>query len=764
MVVYVVSFVAGCTFLFQLPQLPALWLAMALLSIAAICVRRAPVVSCFIAGFLLAAWQAQTILSKRLGDDWLNREVQVTGTVVGLPDTNPQRQRFVLRAETMHKIESGTTYAANGAMLRLSWYRNPLEVSAGERWKLTVKLRTPNGFMNPGGFDYERWLFQNRIVATGYVRDSDNALRTGMRQTPMAWLQQGRLWLKQRLQVATNNLQHSGLILALSIGDRSAIDQQQWQRFIDTGTNHLLAISGLHISLVGAFAGVVAAWLWRLSSVLKVFSRMSFILNCAAFSALCYAALAGFSVPTQRALLMFSTLAVLSLVARHQPRHSALALALLIVCLVNPLVVLSPGFWMSFAAVAILYVVYSFVPKDDKGIRFMTILRGHLLITIGMYPLGILFFGQMSLVAPLANFIAVPVVGMLLTPVIFIASMLAIVKPALATVLLTPVDWILQGVDYFLALQARWEYALVQLGVISGGMLIMSAAVAVVTLLPVLPRLRWLATVMLIPVLWTSAKAPAQGSYSVVVLDVGQGTAVVVQTHSHTLVYDAGPAFSSAFNSGDAVILPYLQSKGIEVVDRLIISHADRDHIGGAKALIAGTRVNDVLASAPAMELPPAGLCSPGQSWRWDDIQFQILHPLQSDSGSRNDRSCVLLISTMQGKHTLLAGDVEVRGEQQLLTRGLPQVEVLLAPHHGSNTSSTESFVQATHPRHVVHSAGYRNRYGFPHAEVSARYRQVQSVQYETAKSGAVSFVVSDARDTQVEEFRKQNPRLWTRQ
>ncbi len=764
MVVYVVFFVAGIAFLFRLPQLPALWLAVALLALAAVCVRRAPVVSCFIAGFLLAALNAQTILSKQLSDEWLNREVQVTGTIVGLPDTNPQRQRFLLRAETLHEAESNSTYAANGAMLRLSWYRNPLEVRAGERWKLTVKLRAPNGFMNPGGFDYERWLFQNRIVATGYVRDSDNALHTGMRQTPMAWLQQGRLWLKQRLQVATNNLQHSGLILALSIGDRSAIGQQQWQRFIDTGTNHLLAISGLHISLVGAFAGVVAAVLWRISSILKVFSRMPFILICSAVSALCYAALAGFSVPTQRALLMFSTLAVLSLVARHQPRHSALALALLIVCLVNPLVVLSPGFWMSFAAVAILYVVYSFVPKDDKGIRLTTILRGHLLITIGMYPLGILFFGQMSLVAPLANFVAVPVVGMLLTPVIFIASMLAMIKPALATFLLTPVDWVLQGVDYFLSLQARWEYALVQLGVISSGVLMMSAAIAVVTLLPVLPRVRWLGSVLLIPVFWVSTKTPAHGSYSVAVLDVGQGTAVVVQTHSHTLVYDAGPAFSSTFNSGDAVILPYLQHKGIETVDRLIISHADRDHIGGAKALLAGTKVNDVLVSAPAVELPQAVLCSPGQSWQWDNIQFQILHPQQSDTGSRNDRSCVLLISTVQGKHTLLTGDVEVRGEQQLLNRGLPQVEVLLAPHHGSSTSSTLSFVQATRPRHVVHSAGYRNRYGFPHAEVSARYRQVQSVQYETAKSGAVSFVVADGSDTQVEEFRRQSLRLWRRQ
>ncbi len=763
MVVYVVSFVLGSVFLFSFEQIPELWLTVSLVVLAAVSARRAPVLSCFLVGMLLACVHAHRVLDKHIEATWLNREVIVTGTIVGLPDHNDQRLRFQLRAETLNAPDSQLQQQANGALLRISWYQNPATLSAGQRWRFAVKLKAPNGFMNPGGFDYEKWLFQNRIVATGYVRQGETAALIGQSHSPMLWLQQGRHWLKQRLLIATSDLQHGALIMALSIGDRSAIGQQQWQRFIDTGTNHLLAISGLHISLVGAFAGIVAAWLWRLSSLLKQLPRIPFIMSCSAVSALCYAGLAGFSVPTQRALLMFTTLALLSLVARHQPRHSALALALLVVCVLNPLVVLSAGFWMSFAAVAILFAVYSFIPKASKKIDLTAVLRGHMLITIGMYPLGLLFFGQMSLVAPLANFFAVPVVGMLLTPLIFIASIVAIIRPALATLILTPVDWVLKGVDYILALQARWEFALVQLGVVNTGVLLMSAAIAIISLLPVLPRLRWIGGVLVIPLFWMTTDAPGHGDYSVTFLDVGQGTAVVVQTYRHTLVYDAGPRFSESFNTGDAVILPYLQSIGVRKIDRMVISHADRDHIGGAKALRNGMRVDDTLVSAPAMELPDAGICSPGQSWQWDGVSFEILHPHSDDTGSRNDRSCVLLISTARLKHTLLAGDVEAHGEQRLLQRGIPQVEVLLAPHHGSNTSSTMAFLQATMPGHVVHSAGFNNRFGFPHHEVVSRYREIQAVQYQTASSGAIMFDISDTHETQVEEYRKANRRIWRR-
>lgn len=720
-----------------------------------------PWISCFLAGFLLAAFHAQQVFDKQPAQQWLNRDVVITGTVVGLPEHNAKRLRFKLRGETYTDIDTGASQDASGALLRLSWYQNPPALSAGERLRLVVKLRAPNGFMNPGGFDYEKWLFQNRIVATGYVREAESAERMGVAQSPAMWLQRGRLWLKQRLLTATEHRQHGALIMALAIGDRSAIDQQQWQRFIDTGTNHLLAISGLHISLVGAFAGLLAATVWRFSTLVQIIPRAPFILCSSAFAALCYAGLAGFSVPTQRALLMFSTLAVLSIVARHQPRHSALALALLVVCLLNPLVVLSAGFWMSFAAVAILFVVYSFIPRAAFRDRVSAVLRGHLLITIGMYPLGLLFFGQMSLVAPLANFIAVPVVGMLLTPIIFCASLVAMINTAMAALLFVPVDWILQMVDWYLGVQSRWEFALVQLGVINSGVLLLSVAIAVVTLLPLLPRIRWLGGVLLLPLFWSAADAPSTGDYSVTFLDVGQGTAVVVQTRHHTLVYDTGPQFSASFNAADAVILPYLQSQGISKVDHLIVSHSDRDHIGGAAELVQGIRVDKVSVSEASDELPGAGNCTTGMTWQWDAVSFEILHPSATDTGSENDRSCVLLVSTANAKHTLLAGDVESAGENKLLQRGLPAVELLLAPHHGSNTSSTALFVHVTRPRHVVHTVGYQNRYSFPHKKVVQRYYDSQ--QYQTAESGATSFLISDHKDTQVSEYRRDNPHLWSR-
>jgi len=755
-----VCFVFGSVSLLSFPVLPQWWLFVLVTVIGIIAVRKAPPLTCFAAGFLLAGWQAAEVLQARFASDWLHREITVTGVVVGLPDTDSRKTRFLFSVEARCDNDALNCQRIHPTLTRLSWYRDAPVIEAGQQWQFKVKLREPHGFMNPGGFDYEKWLFQQRIVATGYVRDSDSAALLDRVFHPSHAIQGLRSRLKQRLDAALRGRDHRGLILAIAIGDRSAIDREQWQQYIATGTNHLLAISGLHISLVAAFAALLAAAVWRRVMSFQRVSRHAFVLAAGLLAALIYSALAGFAVPTQRALLMFAVVVVLNLTARHQNRHRSLVLALALVCAVDPLVVMSAGFWMSFAAVAILFVIYTFVQQVGKKQRLYALLRGHLLITIGLYPVGIFFFGHMSLVSPVANFVAVPVVGMLLTPVIFVASLIAIVSVQGAQILLLPVDWILSLLAAFLSFISTWEFALNYISFSGNPVLLWSAGLAALCVLPVPWRLRWVASVFALPIFISTVAMPGHGAYKVTFLDVGQGTSVVVQTQDHVLVYDTGAKFSETFNAADAVILPYLRTNGIKQIDTLMISHADNDHSGGAPALINGIEVDQVVTSAPIDGLA-SGLCRAGQRWRWDGVSFEVLHPQEHSAGSRNDRSCVLLITGADQSRTLLAGDIEASAELEVLERGLPEVDILLAPHHGSSTSSRRVFVEAVSPDYVVHTTGYRNRYGFPHPPVIQAYENVGAQQFNTALSGAVTFNVGGDDGITVSSYRLQQQALW---
>lgn len=767
MVVNAVCFIVGICCLVSLDVLPGTT-SLVLLSFVTIALaRKTPPVLFVVFGFVTASLHASNTLSNSIPAEFLDKEVRVTGSVTGLPQDNGARLRFLLSIDTVAGIESSITHPVGGALVRLNWYGGSPSLKPADRLELRVKLKLPNGFMNPGGFDYEKWLFQQRIVATGYVRNksptdifienSDTGFSIAMQ------LERARGWLQHRLIRATQGLPNSGLILALAVGDRGSIDSQQWDRFIATGTNHLLAISGLHITLVAGFAGFVARACWAHWVPLQKVSKSNFALFAAAIAALCYAAMAGFSLPTQRALIMFGVLVALVLLRRHQQRQSALATALVVVCLVNPLAVMSAGFWMSFTAVAILFLVFSFVPQTDWRNRMTTVIRGHVLITIGLYPLTLLIFEKASIIAPLANFIAVPVVGMVLTPVVFVASLVALVSIKVAGIVLIPVDWVLSAIDWFFGMLSRLPLAMVHFGGLSISVILLTLAAAILSLLPIKNSLRWLAVILVLPLVFRETLSPSHGAYRVTFLDVGQGTAVVVQTENHTLVYDTGPQFSASFNAADAVIIPYLRSQRVATVDALIVSHGDRDHSGGADELVAGIDVQVAMASAPLPQLPGAYACRKGQRWHWDDVTFQILHPHELSQGSENDLSCVLLISTAGGKHTLLPGDIEKNGETRLLEQQLPLIDVLMAPHHGSNTSSGVAFVGATLPKNVVYTTGFANRYRLPKDAVSNRYKLVGAHEFNTAETGAITFDLTDGQPVAVTEYRQEASGFWGR-
>lgn len=770
MAVNAVGFVLGIGLLFSLDRLPAVGvLVLACLVVAFLSgsLKFKRFVAFFVAGFVTAFAHASFQQLQQLPAAYLGTEVEVTGTVTGLPEQRAASLRFLLKLESLNLPETPLMMNSMSSLVRLSWYGSTTPpLVTGDRLKLLVKLRRPNGFLNRGGFDYEKYLYQQRIVATGYVRSKPPfASDMFISHDGSGWLAGARNWIRDRLLQAGQQLPNRGLILALAVGDRSAIESSQWDVFIATGTNHLLAISGLHITLIGGFCALLARTAWRYSSLLQRIPRDECSLYAALFGAFIYAAMAGFSVPTQRALLMFCVLAVFSLLKRHQRRSTGLAFALIAVCAINPMSVMAPGFWMSFAAVAILYLVFAFAPRDGWQHRTIYAIRGHFLITLGLYPLTVLFFQQASLVSPVANFVAVPVVGLLVTPAVFVCSLLAIFSVPLATALLSPVDWVLSLMSGLLAIMAQWPFAVIKPMAVSSAAVFFLIVAAMLVLLPLRSRLRWLAVVLVLPLLFPAGRHPPLGTYRVTFLDVGQGTSVVVQTRSHSLVYDAGPQYSASFNAADAVIIPYLRSQGITSLDTLLISHNDSDHSGGAHEMVDGIPISRLMVSAALggnISLEQE-YCRAGDGWEWDEVEFTVLYPTASDNGSENDLSCVLRIQTRKGRATLLPGDIEKLGEQRLLENGVVPVEILMAPHHGSATSSTDLFVEALKPKHVVYTAGFENRFGFPKQRVAARYHRLGSLQYQTGNSGAISFEVSDDAPILVSEFRKRKEAFWRR-
>ncbi len=767
MVVNTAGFLVGVVVLFSLAQAPSPAVLVAVALLALLASRISPRLLFPACGFLYAALHTLYFQQQNLPETFFGVESEVIGRVTGLPEHDGSRLRFLLQIDSLRLAESTTARQFSGSTVRLNWYgRDVPDVRAGDQLRLPVKLRQPAGFLNPGGFDYEKWLFQQRIVATGYVRSKHWQPEMVLDSGALYHWSTARNQLRDKLIVATRGLSSQGLILGLAVGDRSLIDRTQWQHFIATGTNHLLAISGLHISLVAGFVGLLVGVAWRYWPALQRVSRGNCSLYGAAVAALIYAAMAGFALPTQRALLMFIVLAGLALLRRHQRRTTALALALLAVILVDPLAVMAPGLWMSFTAVAILYLVFAYAPKTDWRYRVGYALRGHLLITLGLYPLTVLFFQQASLVSPLANFIAVPLVGLVITPLVFVCTLLAAINPVLARLPLLFADGLLRCVDWMLALMADLPVALLRFKGAPELSLLFLMVAAVLLLVPVPGRLRLLVPLLILPLFYPRFTELPAGAYRVTFLDVGQGTAVVVRTRHHVLVYDTGPQFSASFNSADAVIIPYLASQGVSAIDTLLISHNDRDHSGGVEELVDGLPVSSVLSSVPLPQLPEHSidLCRAGQRWLWDEVRFEILHPTASDSGSENDLSCVLLISTPGQKHTLLPGDVEARGERQLITRGLPDVDVLMAPHHGSNTSSGAAFVAAVAAEYVVYTVGFKNRFDFPRLLVQARYRQAGAREFNVSDSGATEFTVADNTAIKITRYRRDHPRIWRRQ
>jgi competence protein ComEC len=636
------------------------------------------------------------------------------------------------------------------------------DIHPGERWQLTVRLKRPHGLANPHGFDYEAWLLEQGIRATGYVRPKSGARRLqAMVHEPAYWVEVVRERMRSRIQSVLGDAPAASVIAALAMGDQRAIPPEQWQVFTRTGVNHLMSISGLHVTMLSGLAFALVNFFWRRSSRLTLaLPAVKAAAVAGLLTALAYALLAGFAVPAQRTVFMLAVVAVALWTGRATAAGPVLATALLVVLVIDPWAVLAPGFWLSFGAVAIIMLVS--VNRLRQPHWLMTWARVQWAVTLALVPALLAMFQQVSLVSPLANALAIPLVSLIVVPL----ALAGTVIPVDAILHLS--HWIMmccaEALQWLSALpDAAWEQHAPPAWTV-----IVAMTGAVWLLLPRGFPARWIGAFAFLPMLLITPAPPAEGVLRLTVLDVGQGLSVVAQTKNHALLFDTGPAFGPSADSGNRVIVPFLRAAGIRRLDHMIISHDDLDHSGGALSVLQAVPVAEVLSSLPDMDplvllAPQEQRCRAGQQWTWDGVRFDMLHPDAADDAAKpNDRSCVIRISTAGGS-VLIPADIERRAERALLAQftELLKSDVLIAPHHGSKTSSTAEFVQAVAPRAVIYPVGYRNRFGHPHADVKERYRQLGSAAYRTDDGGAISVELRQDGPMVISRYRDRYVRYW---
>ena len=766
----------------------------------------ASVVAAGLLGFSYAAVRAQVRLDDALPPAWEARDISVTGIVDDLPQQSPSGAHFVFAVTAVDTVDAvvprrvslawfaprlrppqtsdpadGDDVVDNGAAGRsVATLKAPVVpvVHAGECWSLVVRLRRPHGNVNPDGFDLEAWLLEHGLRATGYVRESSgNVQRCAFAGRFADYVQRTRETIRARIAHALPDARYAGVLTALTIGDQRAIPETQWSVFNRTGVTHLISISGLHVTVFAMLASACTLLAVRRSTTLTTRIPARKVAAAAGvLFAFGYVQLAGAEVPAVRTLLMLVVAAAGLWIGRPGTASIVWLWSLAIVLAWDPWATVAPGFWLSFGAVGLLLyagsgrltVVEAKSPRRRlvRGLRESA--RAQWVVTLGLVPGTLALFQQVSLVSALANALAIPIVTLVIVPLVLTAIAFPLDVPwriahAILAALMRYLEWLSATPAAVWITHAPRGFSVV-------------AAIAGVAWM-FAPRGvpgRAFGVAWLLPMALIAPPQVPPGGARVVVLDVGQGLAVVVITAHHALVYDTGPRFNDAVDAGARIVAPFLRAAGVVRLDALVVSHADNDHSGGAGSILRALPVAWMLSSLPAnhpvvvqaREAARRDRCLAGMRWVWDDVTFSVLHPAADDydepARKSNDLSCVVKVEAANGS-VLLTGDIEALTEARLLqhTPGALRSQVLIVPHHGSRTSSTPAFVDTVAPAVAIIAAGYRNRFGHPRSEVLARYRQAGAARPRTDLGGAISVQLAPGAPITVEAERDRRRRYW---
>jgi competence protein ComEC len=758
------GFLAGSCAVLSLPQAPPAALVWAGLcaSIAGACAWRRSWLLGPGAGFWLTALQLDAGLADRLDPALEGQAVRLRGVVTSVPQGTLDVLRF-----RFSPLPGGDSRPLP-RFIELTWYDAPTRVVAAETLELEVKLRRPRGFANPGGRDNEARMLRDRVGASGYVRSGKRLGRESSAAFKYPVLL-ARARVASVIREALGERPSAGIVAGLAVGLQDALSREQWLQLSRSGTSHLMAISGLHIAMVAT----VFAWLggrvqrFRQRHGATGAGRDASVVA-AAVAALGYSLLAGWSVPTQRTMVMIACGAAALLLRRRIGVADGLGCCVAGVLLLDPLAPLAPGFWLSFGAVAVILF------GATGHVRPLGLVRSYLLIqvvvTLGLVPVLAGSFGSISLVSALVNLYAIPLYTLLIVPAVLGSCAVAQASGAAGAVMLDWTGRLIEATWPLIEVPASWPLATWSIAGLDGIAWIALVLGTLAALAPLPAPGRFAGGALIAAAcLWRPAPVP-DGAARITILDVGQGLSVVIETRGHTLVYDAGPSFRTGSDTGQLVVVPFLRSRGIRTVDRVVVSHDDDDHKGGAGSVLAlmdaraltvgpslqASAFNDTLARRTQ------DTCRRGAAWAWNGVGFRWVHPGDARYRRDNDSSCVLLVSA-GGHAVLVTGDIEAEAERELVREGaLAPVDIVVVPHHGSRTSSTKDFVAASRPRWAVYPVGYRNRWNFPVRRVVERWEQAGAKAVRTSDGGAITFELAPGQAlVPPSEWRRRHPRPW---
>ncbi len=723
--------------------------------LAALIVGRASDFIWFVVGMALFGLAANDVVNSRLAQRYAGDSIVAAVRIADFPATNGSSVSFVAEPLDDERVPP---------RIRLSWFEPPVVLRLGDVWELELRLRRPRGSSNPGVFDYEAWLFRERIGAVGYVVGGhrNHLIRSG----DPGVIDRVRQRFVDRILVLSPN--SAGVLAAISVGARHLITAEQWDRYARTGTSHLMAISGLHIGLAAGGGYVLASLIGGL--LIRGGSHHDRATVFALLVAVSYALISGLAIPARRASLMIALVAITILRRRQVSPLTVIVAACIMVTVSSPIASMAPGFMLSFAAVLVLLWLAQRLSRGSErkaiarlilAVRQLNIIQG--LLLIGLLPLTVLIFDRIAFIAPVVNLVAVPVFSLVTVPFTLAGLLLDGQFQVIGDPALRVAAFSLEYLEKLIAMAAQIPATGHIVPAVTGSAWFLLFLPFLWIILPPGWPGRRLALIAVIALVLHQPPRPDDGCVAVDVLDIGQGLAVVLQTRAHTLVFDTGPAFRGGSNTAETVILPYLASKAVNRVDKLIISHSDLDHSGGVDTLVQGLDVAELLVGESLDgDERTQEFCNAGDQWEYDGVRFSFIYPPKGALRDGNDASCVLRVEA--GDYQLLiTGDIEQPAERQLIRDDmLGRVDAVVVPHHGSRTSSSAPFVRALAPDLAVVSAGFDNRWGFPKDDVVARWVGVGARVLETSTSGAIGIRLCEQSGIgEVTQNRHEQRRIW---